>query len=46
MSGYDLYQVNFGTTDPTTYNAQQVNLGTDVVFSVSSAPVSGVITGE
>jgi hypothetical protein len=46
VSGYELYQVNFGTTDPTTYNASQVGAGSQVVFSVSSAPTSGVITGE
>jgi hypothetical protein len=43
VSGYDLYQVNFGTTQPTTYNASQVNADTEVVFSVSST-TSGTIT--
>lgn len=47
VSGYDLYQVNFGTPDPTTYNAQQVSAESQVVFIVSSNPTtSGSITGE
>jgi hypothetical protein len=46
VSGYDVYQVNFGTTDPTTYNAQQVGANSQVVFSVSSAPDASSTASE
>jgi hypothetical protein len=45
VSGYDLYQVNFGADGPEPWNAQQVNAGSQVVFSVSSV-TSGTITGD
>jgi hypothetical protein len=47
VSGYDLYQVNFGTPNPTTYNAQQVSAESQVVFQVSSSPTtSGSLSSE
>jgi hypothetical protein len=47
VSGYELYQVNFGTPNPTTYNAQQVSAESQVVFQVGSSPTtSGSLSSE